>query len=455
MLYVMTWMPGGGTGPISGVSLTRAAYARDPRLTGELGRQNTNVTPKSDPPMLYITVTHADDQPERRGGDKRYRRRTVLKLAALAVLLGAGATGLTLAPALRQPRPPTSPYPFRVVKFSTRRAGETVREFFSRQTVPTIVDFENIPVAFSDFAEGTWHRSATDNGGWGLLGGYVLGTINARLSMRPWSSTKTALVKALPLGATTNYQLMRLGLGAKPNVPLPAFFTGTLDGTRQGHQYTGMQSYETDHAVFGPFTITGIVGVAGGQPPWETFAWGSYHDKNPTWTDFEIDGRDASGVPVTASGIGAGPQDEGGVFTYQRGYIHDLAYGGGITHYRVTNTTLNFIDMHLNSPYAGLNFERCDGTVVNVVRPNFDSCGVDIVADSDTGFATIRIVDPVLTAMHPKVVICVHAAYDYPGPALDPNKQIDAASNNHVSLTVAGVSRPDLIEFVSTYGRRT
>jgi hypothetical protein len=394
---------------------------------------------------------HGDDPPEPRVGTKTYGRRTVLKIAALGVILGAETVSQSYSPSQSQSHTPPSAYPFPVVKFSTHLPGETIQDFFTRQTVPTIVDFEHVPLTFSDFAQGAWDRSATDNGGWGLLGGYVLGTLNARLSMAVRSSTKAALVKALPEGATTNYQLMRLGRGAVPNVPLPAFFTGTLDGTDQGHQYTGVQSYETDRAVFGPFTIARIVGAAGGGPPWETFAWGSYHDSNPTWTDFEIDGRDANGIPVTAAGIGVGPQDAGGVYTYQRGYIHDLGFGGAITHYKVTNATLNFTDMHVNSPYAGLNFERCDGSVVNILRPNFDGCGVDIVADSDTGFATFNIVDPVLTSAHPRVVICTHAKYDYPGPVVDPNRQIDAAANNHVGLTVAGVSRPDLIQFVSSY----
>jgi hypothetical protein len=396
----------------------------------------------------------ANPPSEQGGGNRKYGRRALLQVGALAVILGAETIWQSHATrAAHTPPfpPPPRAYPYPVIKFSTRRPGESVQHFFSRQTTPTIVDFENVPVTFSDFAQGDWDRSATDNGGWGLLGGYVLGTVNARLSMVAHSSTKAALVKALPLGATTNYQLMRLGRGANPNVALPAFFTGTLDGTDQGHQYTGMQSYETDNAVFGPFTIAHIVGAAGGQPPWETFAWGSYHDRNPTWTDFEIDGRDAHGVPVTASGIGAGPQDAGGVYTYQRGYIHDLGFGAGITHYRVTNTTLNFSDMHLNAPSAGLNFERCDGSTVNIIRPNFDNCAVDIVADSNTGFATFTIVDPVLTPTHPKVVICVHSTYDYPGPDVDPNLQIDPATDNHVRLTVAGVPRPDLIQFVSSY----
>ena len=392
---------------------------------------------------------HGDDQFERRIGTKTYGRRTVLKIAALGVILGAETVSQSSSPPSVHPFP--SAYPFPVIKFSTRRPGEAIQHFFSRQTAPTIVDFENAPLTFSDFAQGAWDHSATDNGGWGLLGGYVLGTLNVRLSMAVRSSTKAALVEALPKGSTTNYQLMRLGRGARPNVPLPAFFTGRLDGTDQGHQYTGVQSYETEKAVFGPFAIAGIVGAAGGQPPWETFAWGSYHDRNPTWTDFEIDGRDANGVPVTAAGIGVGPEDAGGVYTYQRGHIHDLGFGGAITHYKVANATLNFTDMRVNAPYAGLNFERCDGSVVNIVRPNFDGCAVDIVADSDTGFATINIVDPVLTLAHPKVVICMHAKYDYPGPSVDPNLQIDAATNNHVSLTVAGVSRPDLIQFVSSY----
>jgi hypothetical protein len=396
-----------------------------------------------------------EEQVERLDGPKRYGRRSVIKSAVLAVILGTEAIALASAVQSPSPTSPTSPaYPFPVVKFSTRRPGETIQQFFERQSVPTLVDFEDAPATFSDFAEGSWDRSATDNGGWGLLGGFVIGVLNAQLSMKARSSTKTALVNALPKGATTNYQLMRLGRGATPNVPLPAFFAGTLIGTDQGHQYTGMQSYETDNAVFGPFILSGIVGAAGGQPPWETFAWGSYHDTNPTWTDFEIDGRNAHGVAVSASGIGAGPQDAGGVFTYQRGHIHDLAYGGAITHYRVTNTTLNFTDMHVNSPYAGLNFERCDGSVANIVRPNFDRCAVDIVADSDTGYLTVNIVDPVLTPTHPRVVVCVHPTYDYPGPAVDPNRQLDATSNNHVTLMVGGESRPDLIEFVGSYGRR-
>lgn len=349
---------------------------------------------------------------------------------------------------------PVQPYP--VVKWTSKLSTETLNQFLARQKPMTAIDFEGDADSFSDFNEGTWDHSAQDFGGWGLLDWNIGALLNAKLSMKAKSSRWAARVAALVSGSTTNLQLIRLGSGANGGGH-PTFLTGDIIGTDQGHQYTGVQDYASNGSVWGPYRMIGIRGAKGGVPPWETFANGKYHATNTTDTDFEIDGRDSvSLVPVTASGIGAGPLASGGVLNYIRGWIHDLAYGGAITHYNVTNTVLNFIDMRFNNlPAAAINLERCDGSTVNIVRPVFGVEPVDIVADSDTGFASIIITDPVLTAAHPKVKICVHAKYNYPPPDVSPNKQLDPASNNHVTLVVNGQSRPDLIpsmvQFVSSY----
>lgn len=359
----------------------------------------------------------------------------------------------TIAALQAQLTPPvvTPVYPYPINKYAPA-AGETLPHFIQSPSTLQGVDFGKVAAQVSDFAQAFWNHSVHDTGGWGLLGNYVAAFLNADLSMVKGSSTHAAAVKALVKGDTTNFVAFRLGRGANPNVPVPSFFTGKLTGTDQGHQYTLMQSYETVKSIFGPFTMKSPRGIAGGQPPWETFGWGSYHDIDPTWTDFEIDGTDENGVPCAASGIGAGPQDKGGTYSYIRGFIHDLAYGGAITHYAVTNTVLNFTDMHFkNIPAAAINLEKANGSTVNIIRPNFENCAVDLVVDSDGGFATINIVDPVLTPAHPKIVVCSHLKYNFPQPDISPNQQLDPATNNHVTLTVNGIARPDLLSLVNSY----
>ena len=368
-----------------------------------------------------------------------HSRRTVLKATLLGVVLGADVIALSYDP------PSTYPYP--VLAFSRlARSGDSLYSACSRLTAPTIVDLEGVPLTFEDFAVASWDHSPSDNGGWGFYVPNVAGFLNANLSMTPGSSTKGPLVNALVAGDVNSYDLVRLSAGNRTGVP--AYFTGTITGTDQGHLYHGLQFYETDRAVLGPAKIIGIPGAAGGLPPWETFAFGTYHSTNITMRDVEIDG-----LGRASGGIGSGSVDRAGFYRYTRVNVHDIGHGSAITHYRLTNTRIEFDDSTtVRTAYAGLNFEQCGGSTIAIRRHTFGDSPVDIVLDSNNGPAHVTIDDPRFVDGRTRVRICVHDRYVYPyrpnGPV---NSQLDGPTNNHVTLRVDGSLRPDLIEFVSSY----
>lgn len=342
-------------------------------------------------------------------------------------------------------------YPFPVVSYSTlAHTGDTLKQALGRLTTASIVDFAGQAVQWPDFAMAAWNTSASNNGGWGLYFPNVAGFLNADMSMTPNSSTKAALINALPVNSTNNYNEIRLST-ANSSGTTPAFFSGKLTGTPEGSDYAGLQFYQTLGAVVGPAKIKGIPGSAS-APPGETTAIGLYQAKNTTFNDVEVDGTDSTGKRVTATGIGTSGVT-GGYTTHNRTYSHGAAYGHGVTHYTTKTHTLTFNQSKFtNNASAGINFERCDGSTAVFNNCTFGSNAVDIIADSDTGFVAITVNDPVFLNGQTKLNVCVHNYYPSSPTS---NKQIDSASKNHVTVTVGGVSRPDLINFVSNYTPQT
>ena len=300
-------------------------------------------------------------------------------------------------------KPTPAAYPFPVVKYSAlAKAGDTLKSVCARLAVPTIVDLEGVPLSFADFAVASWVHSPSDNGGWGFYAPNVAGFLNANLSMAPKSSTKGSLVNALVKGNVNSYNLLRLGKGNPANSQ-PSYFTGALTGTDQGHLYHGLQFYATDKAIVGPAKLVGIPGAAGGIPPWETFALGTYHSTNITIQDLEIDG-----LGQASGGIGSGSVDKGGFYRYNRVNVHDIGHGAAITHYILTNTLLEFNDCTtVRTAYAGLNFEQCGGSTIVINRHTFGFAPVDIILDSNNGPAQVTITDPKFIDGRTKVRICV------------------------------------------------
>jgi hypothetical protein len=371
-------------------------------------------------------------------------------MVVLTAILGADTVALSRRSIART----RSFYPYPVIKYSAlARPGDTFAKACSRLTKPTIVDLEGVAHQSSDFAAGAWDHSRGDNGAWSFYTPNVAGFLNANLSIAPMTSTKGALVHELPDGAPNQYVGLRLDPGNTVNM-LPAFLTGKYTATTQGHNYSGVQLYATKGGLIGPLVVKGIPSSKGGGPPDETFSLAGYHARDLTFQDCEVDGKNTNGVAVAASGFSAnGPAT---TVTHIRSNAHDCINGSGFTHYKNTGWTFVFTDCRsTNTGYAGFNFEQCGGSTATFTRPSVGGSPVDMVLDSTNGFMTVTITDPVFTdarvAGKDKLVICVHPTYDYALPAALPNLQIDAASNNHVTLIVEGVSRPDLIQFVSSY----
>jgi hypothetical protein len=357
-----------------------------------------------------------------------------------------------------------------VVKYtSLAKRGDSFAQAIGRLSTMTIVDMENAPATIAGFGVGQWYHSPIDSGGWGFYVPNLAGLLDADLRMAAMSSglnrqadppEKIAdILNTLVDGNVISYNVFRLGRGNPANTQ-PAYFTGKFTAAEEGHLYHALQLYETDRAVFGPAVIKGVRGTAS-APPGEVFALGTYKSSNLTIIDVEVDGTDANGVPVASGGIGSG-NTSGSTYTYTRVNVHDIIHGGGITHYLLTDMTLDFVDSTtVNNGFTGLNFEQCGGSTIYVTNHTFGGSPVDMIIDANNGFATVVITDPKFSdrrvAQKDKLIICVHDVYDYPAKPRGQqsrNTQLDPETNNHVTLIVDGASRPDLIQFVSGYKPR-
>lgn len=294
------------------------------------------------------------------------------------------------------------------------------------------VSFQPGTFEFSDFTGGVtdygflaWQTATA--GPKGLRGSGPGATV---FQMRPGSSTRAVDVppqSTFATGGTNPLYLLRADAGTV----LSGF---SLLGTDQGHLYNGLNLYEGAGATVTDVRVKGIPGDNSANPG-ETFAVNMYRGTNTRLERVEVDGRNAAGTKVAASGVGV---NFGTGNTITDLYVHDLAHGHGVAAYTTANLAL--VRPRVENSYRGLNFERVTGTVTitqptlrGQLEPN-GSPAPHIAIASDTGSASYTITDPVHDGAKLRVSVT--------GFGGNARTQDPAA----VKLIVAGVERPDLMD---------
>ena len=305
----------------------------------------------------------------------------------------------------------------RLVKLSPRQRARFPAGTFGD---PDFVDPSNYPVYM------TYSSSA---GGW--VGAGIDRTV---IAMPAYTSAQGARVPAQATGDTNQFTLVRVDGSASVSGL-------TLLGTPQGHLYNGLQIFRGDRARITDVRIKGIPGD-NGAPPGETFSLNNYRSTDTTITGLEVDGTDSSGTPVAASGIG---NNYCSGLAVNDSYLHDCAYGAGITEYECTG---RFVYTRVRSVgnVVGFNFEQFSAGSITLVGCESAGNRWDMVVDSNLGSTKILIEDPVLPADRPFTVL-VDKYYDYPPKPpgqQSPNQQLVS----DITLTRDGVARPDLLDVV-------
>lgn len=208
----------------------------------------------------------------------------------------------------------------------------------------------------------------------------------------------------------------------------------TVLGTAQQKLYNGISLYKATGIKATRVKVKGIPGDSSANPG-ETFAINVFRCTGAVLTTVEVDGTDARGTQVGASGIGVNSSVDTTVTDL---YSHDNRYGAGITFYDTTGTIV-VRRLRSNRNALGLNFERC---IADVLLDHIDVRGNTsttrmIVVDSDKGSSKVRIVNPVFDG--PKLVVQIHQTY-WKVPNLQRPEDI--------TVEVDGVPRPDLLAIV-------
>lgn len=267
----------------------------------------------------------------------------------------------------------------------------------------------------------------------GLAGSCASATI---FQLHPYSSTKASLVPTPAQGGINPLSVLRFDAKA---VNLSGF---TINATEQGHAYNGLILYETTAAKVTNVKIKGFIGL-NGAPPGETFSLNNYRANDTTLSGVELDGTDANGVKVAASLMGNNYVSN---LTVNDSYLHDAQFGAGITEYECTGAfNYNRVKTHNNN--AGFNFEQFSAGTININACDFAGNNHDLIVDSNISSTKVTITNPVLPASG-KLTILIHKYYDYP-PKPAGQQSLNKQLQSDVTLTVNGVSRPDLINFVS------
>lgn len=329
---------------------------------------------------------------------------TLRTLVANGVLRGRGLTDVTFGTAN-----------VTAVKLSSfKQAGDTFEQALARLSADTVVDLEGTTQPFANF----------DQGGnvYGLYSGAIIGYTNGTLQMTAGSSTHASAVNAQTTG-TVQETLIRLGRGtSKATTP---YFSATLNGTNQGHIYNGLVVYYCTNAIIENATFNGIPGT-GSAPPYETTPLNNYLSN----------GTIARNVVVDGTNIGAGTAATGmlnsncnGVLI-QNSVFQDMGAGHGWAAYQTNNVTIEGSTFQ-NNLKAGINFEKCTGTLT-MRNCTFHANEHDLIVDTDGTSAIVNIYDPVWDGMNSgvKFKVLIHTTYNYPPPAVSPNKQ--KASDIHL-----------------------
>lgn len=352
----------------------------------------------------------------------------------------------TPAPPATPPATPTPPPPAPTPLPPTGNGIVAYEALPSKGSMPATVNavtpaaevsFRAGTFEFSDFAMGVnaYGFLAWLSGGVGPKGLRGSGPDSTVFRMRAGTSTQAGRVppqSAFATGGTNPLYLMR----ADASTVLSGF---SLVGTDQGHLYNGLNLYQGSDARLANLAVRGIPGDNSANPG-ETFGINLYRNVRTQMDAVEIDGRNAAGARVGASGLGI---NYGTDLVCNDLYVHDIRYGHAVAAYTTANLTFNrprFVDN-----VQAMNFERVSGSVA-VNRPYFrnnvenGAINYHLTIANDQGSGSFTIVDPDFDG--PKLRVRVSG---YLG---NPRTQDPAA----VKLIVNGQERPDLMELrIQTY----
>jgi hypothetical protein len=262
------------------------------------------------------------------------------------------------------------------------------------------------------------------------------------LSVKPMSSTKGAQVPA-DAGTTerTNqFYLARVDGATKAGAPPTEVANLTFLGTPQGHMYNGLMLYY-GVALVHDVLVKGIPGDAAANPG-ETFPINAFHQVGSVLRNVVVDGTDATGKRVTASGVGINSSQG---LLVDGGGVSNTGYGAGYASY--LSSDLTFQDgFSTDTAYYGMNFENCSG-VQRITRWTFlrnaqtktgSEKAVHLAVATNQGSAQYIITDPIFDG--PKFRV---RSTGYKGK---PKTQRDA----DIRLYIDGVERPDLLTIVTS-----
>lgn len=122
----------------------------------------------------------------------------------------------------------------------------------------------------------------------------------------PGSSTRASAANALVKPQTNPYRLMQIGSTNPTSSPTYTdldYGPFTLEGTEQGHCYSGLRLGYSTRAILHDIKIKSIPGYDS-SPPGETFGLALYHADSARLDHVVVDGRDAAGNPTTGTAIG-------------------------------------------------------------------------------------------------------------------------------------------------------
>jgi len=373
-------------------------------------------------------------------------RRTAIGGAAFAALLLA-------EPAAAKARGVNSP----TVTPSSRASGAGITPYESlayQGSVEATANSLSSPSQLS-FLSGTFPFVNFDSNSYGalfwinVLGLRGSGVGQTVFQMQPYSSTKAGLVPAQSTGSTNQLTLVRTGSSDQSVGRSPILSDFSLLGTSQGHLYNGLNIYCAVNAQVTDVKIKGIPGDSSANPG-ETFSLNNYKSNATTVTRLEIDGTDANGTRIGASGVGVNSTLG---FTISDSSIHDLQYGYGITCWDCTGT-ISYTRVRSNRNMLPFNFEQCVATV-NITASDFTggravttdgTNPVHMIVDGNKGSSRVTVIDPVFDGA--KFTVCIHSTYPYGGPA-------NAQRASDIALVVGGVARPDLLSIVTDYKTTT
>lgn len=206
----------------------------------------------------------------------------------------------------------------------------------------------------------------------------------------------------------------------------------TIAGSELGHIFNGIRWDNNELGLLVQrIKVVGIPGTSPGNPG-ETFGPNINRCGFVTFEDVEVDGRDAAGVLVAASGLGINNSHD---IKMVRGDYHHTKVGNAIAAWQTTNMRYEGT-IARDAARVGFAHERVHGTVV-LDRVEAYRCTLGHAQfNNDQSSALVTINDPKFDG--PKFRVRVSSGYL--------NGQMQRKED--IKLFMGGVERPDLLAFV-------